>query len=201
MSRIRSAAGGKSSTGGARKGPSPASFKKLQAQLDKEMAKNGRLAKIKKKATENAAATGMALLQVGVTTITAGVSSVAVAAVPAQHRNKARVARGFGALALAGWGLLRTLNGKNGGHQLAVATGLIAAESVEMGQAYGQKIAANRISGVAGTGPSNVAGVPGEVALTPGASQLGAETRHILPDNDDAIIQAFRERAFARGGI
>jgi hypothetical protein len=198
MSRIRSAAGGKTSTGGARKGPSPASFKKLQAQLDKELAKNGRLAKLKKKATENASATGMALLQVGETTITAGVSSVAVAAVPAQHRNKARVARGFGALMLAGWGLLRTLNGKNGGHQLAVATGLIAAESVEMGQAYGQKIAAGRI---AGESPSNVAGAPGEVALTPGASQLGAETRHILPDNEADVLQAFRARAHARGGF
>lgn len=197
MSRIRSAAGGK--TGGARKGPSPASLKKLQAQLDKEMAKNGRLAKLKKKATENAAATGTALLQMGETTITAGVSSVAVAAVPAQHRNKARVARGLGALALAGWGLLRTLSGKSGGHQLAVATGLIAAESVEMGQSYGQKIAAGR--GVTGGIPSNVAGAPGEVALTPGASQLGAETRHILPDNEDLVLQAFRERAHARGGL
>ena len=199
MSRIRSAAGGKPSTGGARKGPSPASLKKLQAQLDREMAKNGRLAKLKKKATENAAATGMALVQAGETAVTAGVSSLAVAAVGSQHRTKARVARGFGALLLGGWGLLRTLNGQNGGHQLAVATGLVTAETVEMGQAYGQKVAAKR--GFGGVAPSSVAGAPGEVALTPGASQLGSETRHILPDNDDAIVQAFRERAYARGGI
>lgn len=199
MSRIQSAATGT----GPKKGPSAAQVSRLKKQVENLNAQKDRLNAVKKKVAANAKATGMEVVHLAETAVTAGLSSVA-SGYAGDKRTHYRVARGVGATLLAGWGLLSTLNGKNGGHQLAVAGGLVAAESSEAGMAFGQKLAAKRAGGAAGAGggaptSSTTEGVP-EVALTPGANLGDAGvTRNLLPE--DQMLADFRARAAARAGV
>lgn len=205
MSRIRSAATG---TGTKKKAPSAAQVSRLQKKVQSLTAQKDRLNAVKKKVAANAKATGAEVVHLGETALTAGLSS-ALSGYAGDKRKHYRIGRGIGAALLGGWGLLSTLNGKNGGHQLAVASGLVAAEASEAGMSWGQELAAKRAApasatGVAGeasaAGPGPVQGVP-EVALTPGANQLGDAgiVRNLLPE--DPMLADFRARALARAGV
>lgn len=192
--KIASAATG----GSAKKGPSAASFRKIQAELDDKEKKLERVRRLAKLAKENGGKAATQMLCSGETVVTASASSF-VSGVSGKYRKYFRIGRALTALSLGGWGLARTLTGKSSHHQMAVATGLVTAESVEASYDFGKKLNTEKGWFAVDTGSSaqgTVSGVVGEapeVAVTPGAGGGGGRTREIMPASPG--LEAFRARA------
>jgi len=192
-SRITHAANGKST-----KQPTPASVRKLNAALVTTEQKLERTKKAVATAKANAGKAGAELVRMGETVATAALSSAVSGAVGPSKRKYVRAARGITAAASAVWGLTRTLKGKSGSHQMAVATGLATAEAVESTFLYASKLGQDKgwyvIDGVSGVPGAHVGMAP-EVAVTPGS---GGSTglREMLPA--DPALEAFRQRGRAR---
>lgn len=107
----------------------------LKQAAEKLKSLKGRFATAK----ENTAATATAGLHAGETIGTAFLASI-----PEGYwgREKLKVAgvpvRAVVGLGLGGWGLMSSLSGHGGGHQLAIGTGVLSAESASLGVVAGQ---------------------------------------------------------------
>lgn len=195
-SRISSAANGKSASK-----PTPATVRKLNTALTSTEQKLERTKKAVAAAKANAGKAGAEIVSMGETIVVASASSAISGAVGPKKRKYVRAARGVTAVASAVWGLTRTLKGKSGSHQLAVATGLATAEAVEASFTYASKLGQDKgwyaieggsaVSGV----PQAHVGVAPEVAVTPGAGGATG-VREMLPA--DPALEAFRQRGRAR---
>ncbi len=195
--------------GGTTKQPSAASVRKMQGELESLQSILDRTKGLKKQFDANKSAMMRSTLMVGESAAVAGLSSVASGAA-GKYRTHVRVARGITALGALGWGLSSILGSKNGDcghHQMAVASGLINAESAETGLMLGAKARqwwadrAAASAGADGAAAGNGAPAP-EVVVTPSASTQGefgrqpALLREVLPENDE--LAAFRAKGRAR---
>lgn len=187
--------------------PSAASVRKLQGELQSLQNVLDRTKGLKKQYDANKSAMMRSTLMVGESAAVAGLISVATGAA-GKYRTHVRVARGITALGALGWGLSAILGSKNGDgghHQMAIASGLISAESAETGLMLGNKARqwwADRAAASAGGEGANGANGAPEVAVTPSASTQGeigrqpAQLREVLPENDE--LAAFRAKGRAR---
>jgi hypothetical protein len=138
-----------------------------------------RLNSLKERVSEmkgNASATAKAAIHFGEATVTAGVAGFAEGYRGGRDRMKIGPVpvRAAGAILIGGWGLGSILNGGDGGHQLAVATGLAASESHSLGQSAGQALREKRATANNGNGNANGssgAGNGGGNAATPTPEQ------------------------------
>ncbi len=185
--------------------PSPASVRKMQGELVQLQSLLDRSKGLKKQFDANKSTMMRSTLLVGESAAVAGLSSVASGAA-GKYRTHVRVVRGVTALGALGWGLSAILGSKNGDaghHQVAVASGLISAESAETGLMLGGKARqwwADRAAASAGAEAGTDAAP--EVVVTPSASTQGefgrqpAQLREVLPVDDE--LAAFRAKGRAR---
>ena len=171
--------------------------KKLAQQLEGAQKQILSLKGAKAKIAENAGRAGAAMVTAAEVGASAAVGGFVAGVAGEKHHGTVRVVRGLGAAGLLTWGLFDVLRGKNGGHQMAVGEGLLAAELAETGARMGQKArsrwgmapSAAPVSGLAG---ASVAGPAPTVVLTPAI----AGPREVLPFEAD--LDAFRQRGRAR---
>lgn len=84
--------------------------------------------------------------------------------------------RGTAGVLLTGWGLLNTLNGKSGNHQLALGVGLMGAETYSMGQEAGEALRQKKDQAAANQGaPAPTAAQQALLSANPGAKLLNGK--------------------------
>ncbi len=183
---------------GSSRGPS---VKKVMAELDTSQRKLTNMKAAAQRAKANAGKAGMSMLHTAETLGTATVLSGVSGLVPAKHRKWVRGGRVVGALLTGGYGLIRTLNGKNGCHATAIANGMAASELSETAFAFANTWTAKKgMYGKSMSSDGNVIGDAGayvpEVALTPETPQLAdIGIEEVYPD--DPILAAFRREGLA----
>ena len=179
----------------------------IGAKADEQLERMGAA---KKKAKANAAHTGLLVANMAETQVAAAVTSGVSGALNGTSRSVYRIVRGASAFALVAKGLHNALMNGRGSHEMAVASGLVAAEASETMFGLGSKArekwwpklgnAAPEGSGSADAAalpaaqPSPAAVAPPPITLTPPINGQIGDVREIGP----AELNDFINRAKAR---
>lgn len=128
-----------------------------------------------KAARENASATGKAVLGVAELQGTAFLASMAEGyyGEDKMKLGGVDVRAGLGGAAVI-WGVVDTLQGKDGSHQLAIGNGLLVTAVVSAGRRAGHKLAEKKVEAAAAPTPA-----PAAVDAPPAAVKLGGPLREI----------------------
>ena len=188
-------AGVKDAATGGRSNSRGVSVKKLTDELASANRKINTLQNAKAKIAENSGKAGASLVHTAEIGVSAAAGGFGVGLAGEKHNGTARVVRGMGGAALLMWGLVETLRGKNGSHQMAVGEGLMAAELAETGARLGQMARNKWAAAPAAPAVNGVAGAPAvapQVVVTPAI----AGPREVLPFEAD--LEGFRQRGRAR---
>ena len=178
------------------------SVKKLTDELATANRKINTLQNAKSKMAENSGRAGTALVHTAEIGVSAAAGGFGVGLAGEKHNGTARVVRGLGGAALLMWGLVDTLRGKNGNHQMAIGEGFVAAELAETGARMGQKMRGKWYGAppASGTAVNGIAGQPAAAPAVAGPTVVMtpqiAGPREVLPDEAD--LDGFRQRGRVR---